>query len=75
MRLGPVPESPLDQPPLSTINPAAVPAATEEKPLFPFEIGTRLVTSVESIVSTPDARIAALVSSMGDALTSIVKKL
>jgi hypothetical protein len=63
------------QPPLSTINPTAAPAPAQEKPLFPFEIGSRLVTSVESIVSTSDTHIAALVSSMGDALTSIVKKL
>jgi hypothetical protein len=61
------------QPPQAANAPAATPAATDRP--GPLQYGMRLFTSVGDFVSASDKRVIDGVASVGDALTSFVKKL
>ena len=63
------------QPPLPAIEPAAASASAEEKPFLPLRYGMRLATNLGNIISASDTIVVAIVASMGDALTSVAKKL
>jgi hypothetical protein len=65
----------LQQPPLPAIEPAAASASAEEKPFLPLRYGMRLATNLGNIISASDTIVVAIVASMGDALTSVAKKL
>jgi hypothetical protein len=63
------------QPPLPAIEPAAASASAEGKPFLPLRYGMRLATNLGNIISASDTIVVAIVASMGDALTSVAKKL
>jgi hypothetical protein len=63
------------QPPLPAIEPAAGSASAEEKPFLHLRYGMRLATNLGNIISASDTIVVAIVASMGDALTSVAKKL
>ncbi len=66
---------PSAQPPLATIEPTVAPAPVKGEPLRPLQYGMRLVANLGDIVSASNTRVVESVASVGDALSSLVKKL
>jgi hypothetical protein len=63
------------QPPLPPIVPAVAAEPAEEKPFLPLQYGMGLATNLQNIISASNSFVVAIAASMGDALTSIAKKL
>jgi hypothetical protein len=63
------------QPPFATSEAAVVSAPVTAERFNPLQYGTRLVASLGDIVSASDKRVVEGLGSVGDALTSLVKKL
>lgn len=63
------------QPPLVTVEPAAVSAPVAAEPPPPLQYGMRLVAGLGNIISISQTRVVQSVASVGDTLTSLVKKL
>jgi hypothetical protein len=63
------------QPPLPPIIPAVASEPAEEKPFLPLQYGMKLAANVQNIISASNSFVVAVASSMGDALTSVAKKL
>jgi len=63
------------QPPLPTGEAAVASAPVTAERFNPLQYGTRLVASLGDIVSASDKRVVEGLGSVGDALTSLVKKL
>jgi hypothetical protein len=63
------------QPPLPPIVPAVASEPAEEKPFLPLQYGMRLATNLQNIISASNSFVVAIAASMGDALTSVAKKL
>jgi hypothetical protein len=66
---------PSAEPPLTTTEPTVVPAPVKEEPLRPLQYGMRVAANLGDIVSASNTLVVESVASMGDALSSIVKKL
>lgn len=64
---------PQPPPPLKT--PAVASEPAEEKPFLPLQYGMKLAANVQNIISASNSFVVAVASSMGDALTSVAKKL
>jgi hypothetical protein len=63
------------QPPIPPIVPTVASEPAEEKPFLPLQYGMRLATNLQNIVSASNSFVVAIAASMGDALTSVAKKL
>jgi hypothetical protein len=63
------------QPPIPPIVPTVASEPAEERPFLPLQYGTRLATNLQNIVSASNSFVVAIAASMGDALTSVAKKL
>src|SRR5476651_640100 len=63
------------QPPLVTVEPAAVSAPVAAEPPPPLQYGMRLVAGLGNIISVSQTRVVQSMASVGDTLTSLVKKL
>jgi hypothetical protein len=63
------------QPPPPPIVPAVASEPAEEKPFLPLQYGMRLATNLQNIISASNSFVVAIAASMGDALTSVAKKL
>ena len=62
-------------PPLPPTVPVVASEPAEKKPFLPLEYGMRLATNLGDIVSASNSFVVAIAASMGDALTSVAKKL
>jgi hypothetical protein len=62
-------------PPLPPTVPAVASEPAEKKPFLPLEYGMRFATNLEDIVSASNSFVVAIAASMGDALTTVAKKL
>jgi hypothetical protein len=63
------------QPPPPPMVPAVASEPAEEKPFLPLQYGMRLATNLQNIISASNSFVVAIAASMGDALTSVAKKL
>ena len=66
---------PLQQQPVAAIEPAAVTAPEKAEPLPPLDYGMHLVTNLGTIIAASETRVVEGMATVGDTLTSIVKKL
>jgi len=63
------------QPPNPPIVPTVASEPPEEKPFLPLQYGMRLATNLQNIISASNSLVVSSAASMGDALTSVAKKL
>jgi hypothetical protein len=63
------------QPPVVTNEPPVVSAPVKAEPLPPLQYGMHLVADLGNIISVSETRVVESVASVGDTLTSLVKKL
>ncbi|MGB8898832.1 MAG: hypothetical protein WCC90_06130 [Methylocella sp.] len=63
------------QEPVATIEPTVASVPVKAEPLPPLQYGMRLVANLGDMISASETRVVESVASMGDGLTSLVKKL